>query len=207
MKMRWRKGQPDKSGYYLTWNPMEDDFPSVLHCSINESHASSYEWWTYPMHRSVIEETVSAIIAPMISCFFLSYSDNLETDKKKEMLSDIYEAFNLYESDSHANDVSYSITEMIKYITNSGTARIYDVGRPAFWAELPYLWDLGEKGEEAMVTGDPRGLDIEVEDVKAHVISQIAGSVEDVLNNQMSRFISPWDSKQAPWKPSPEGDE
>ena len=200
MKMKWNKGStpPTKSGFYLAWNTWEDDFPVVLHCEPKEH----YGWWTYHLHRVVVEETVSSIIYPMIGDFLKTISRNPQTQKKeKEGIKVLAEKFSEYVQSGELYEVD--ISEVIGNYVNCSQICVYDVGVPSYWAELPNLMDIHSEEVDSLMSGfgDPDDLDIEVEDIKAQVINAVAENVRQALSFEMSRFSSPWEDKKEspPW--------
>ena len=200
MKMKWNKGStpPTKSGFYLAWNTWEDDFPVVLHCEPKEH----YGWWTYHLHRVVVEQTVSSIIYPMIDDFLKKISKNPQTqEKEKEGIKILAEKF--FEYVESGELYQFDISEVIGNYVNCSQVCVYDVGPPEYWAELPNLMDMdGESFDDPNVGGGvPTALDIEVEDIKAQVINAVAENVSRALSFEMSRFSSPWEDKKEspPW--------
>ena len=191
MKIKWKKGAPGNSGYYLAWAPHEDDYPTVLRCDIRDS---GVEWWTYPMHKVVVSESVNAFILPaieeIISKFAYGTKAEMAVVKRiSEALEDHFEGMD-----------GGLIGEAIENIANDGSTCVYDVGRPDYWAELPNLYSIDSpEADAARTEGDPNLMDVEVEDIKASAISQVANQLESILNRELSNLSSPWSQPTAPW--------
>lgn len=183
MKIKWNEGRPKKSGYYLTWNTAEDPYPTVLHCSINDNE---FEWWVYYTHKAVLDDIKSQV--------YLDLKDEynkflLRTVSKtsKSLLEKIIKEIN--EIDEY-NDEQITLN-----YRDSGGACLYDVGRPEYWAELPYLFYVDNDSD----SWNPNDFDVEIEDTKATVISKLTRDIEYILGKTLSELNSPFEKGEAPW--------
>jgi hypothetical protein len=196
MKLQWNKGteQPKKNGYYLAWNPYEDDYPVVLHFS-NKIFGG---WWAYTSHRCVVEAQVSSMYAQLFDEFFKVFEESASKEDLK-VIKKMRSSFEKYIHKKY-DDESFNISEVVDKTLKDESILCYDVGRPDYWAELPFLFDMDDDiCQEVLRSNDPNALNIEVQDAKASAISAIVSTIEIAIDREMSRFFNPWEEKKAPW--------
>lgn len=201
MRMKWHNGtkNPEASGYYLAWNPHEDEFPVVLHFN----HEVGGGWWTYHVHRAVVQETVSHILWPMLDDFFESIATEPGVAaQEKTAIKRIARKFRAFLKNKDS-DEGFEVANVVDDYVNEGGVCVYDVCRPTYWAQLPWLMDMDDAAVDDVRVGflTPDSLDIEIEDIKAQVINSVADNVQRALNTELSRLSSPWEpgSGAAPW--------
>ena len=182
MKMKWNQGRPEKSGYYLSWNTLEDVYPVVLHCSCDNGQL---EWWTYYTHEAVLNDIKNQIYFDLKNEITSFLSENLNKSEKivLEKIINKIDSIDLNED-----------KEIILEYKLLGNACLYDVARPDYWAELPYLFDVDNDSY------NPNEFDIEIEDAKAQAISKMTSDIEYILGKTLSELKSPFEKTEAPWK-------
>ena len=181
MKIKWNEGRPEKSGYYLAWNTLEDPYPIVLHCDLAE-----IEWWTYYTHKAVLNDIKSQVYFDLKN-EYNTYLFQTVSKASKALLEKIIKEIN--EIDEY-NDEQITLN-----YRDGGGACLYDVGRPEYWAELPYLFAVDNDNDSL----NPNGFDVEIEDAKATVISKLTKDIEYILGKTLSELNSPFEKGEAPW--------
>lgn len=181
MKIKWNEGRPEKSGYYLTWNPLEDPYPTVLHCDLGV-----IEWWTYYTHKAVLDDIKTQVYLDLKDEYNELLLRIVSKTSKALLETIIQEIDNIDEYDDKQITLNYR---------DSGDACLYDVGRPEYWAELPYLYDVDNDND----SWNPNDFNVEIEDAKATVISKLTRDIEYILGKTLSELNSPFEKGEAPW--------
>lgn len=187
MRITWQTGEPRKSGVYLAWNTwMGDLYPTVMHFNRERS------WWTYRVHRNVIQETLSAAFNFMSETLHKHLCDSLKlTDKQKKELEKLGKRLSLKGYPDEGYTVcEFALLEALERWECELNDCVYDEGAPEYWAELPFLLD---EAIDAMGTDNPNEMDIEIADARAEAVSQIARQVEKIINHSISGLVSPWE--------------
>ena len=196
MKLKWNKKPPEEPGFYMAWNPYEEDYPHVLRYDIIGNNTG---WWTYPMNKIVVEETWSELSEALLRGFFQEMKRNAKAQEKK-VIEKLESCLSDYEENRLENDDAFNLSSFIEQSCNDKTTCVFDVGAPQYWAKIPYLPEIdNEASDNAFSGGDPTQLDVEIEDIKAATINKIADEVSSVLSLRMGDFTSPWEKERPPW--------
>ena len=192
MKMKWKEGLPHESGYYLVWNPAVDSYPTVMHYE-----SGGVGWWTYRVHEAVLRETIGPMLYEIVDNIVNDISDLLKLNKKQ--IGTLRDFFQSDDRLDYREDVAnQAISEAC---ANVGSC-IYDehYAKESFWSPVPYLWDgsIDDDVQSMVSTGEssPNVLNIEVEDMRAALISSVADAASKALSAELTKFDNP---VQSPW--------
>lgn len=177
MKLVWNSSakQPAKSGPYLVWDTCCFSHPFVAWFDVGDK----FSRWFYMVPSAIAGEALEDLIY-----------DKLKHISKCAGMSD--------------DDFSEALETMPKStpsLDDIGAEFSADISPPAWWCELPVLWDFkGDGVSDVAIGGDPSQLEVSIVDARTEVANRVADIVGSAFMKAMSDFEPKKEAGKTPYR-------